>query len=140
MEYLKEIVEFGMIGILLLMSVIAVAVATERHLVFRKVNITEFSTRNSLEIFLTHRMHILATIGSNAPYIGLLGTVVGIMFTFYTMGSEGMMNPGKIMVGLALAMKVTAIGLVVAIPTVMIYNILLRKVKVLILEWDIRNE
>lgn len=140
MEYLKEIVEYGMIGLLFLMSIMAVAIATERYLVFRKIDLAEFSNKKTLEIVLTRRMHILATIGSNAPYIGLLGTVLGIMFTFYTMGKDGMMSSGKIMIGLALAMKVTAVGLVVAIPTVMVYNMLLRKVKVLILEWDILNE
>lgn len=140
MEYLKEIVEYGMIGLLILMSITAIAIATERYLVFSKIDLASFSNKKELEIFVTRRMHLLASIGSNAPYIGLLGTVLGIMFTFYTMGKDGMMSSGKIMMGLALAMKVTAVGLVVAIPTVVIYNTLLRKVRVLILAWEIRNE
>lgn len=140
MEYLKEIVEFGMIGLLVAMSFSAIAIATERYLVFRRIDLSAFPNKKELEIVLTQRMHLLASIGSNAPYIGLLGTVLGIMFTFYTMGKDGMMSSGKIMIGLALAMKVTAVGLVVAIPTVVIYNMLLRRVRVLILEWDIRNE
>lgn len=140
MEYLKDIVEYGMIGLLLAMSIIAVAIAIERHLLFRRIELIAFTNKKALELVLTRRMHLLASIGSNAPYIGLLGTVLGIMFTFYTMGKDGMMSSGKIMIGLALAMKVTAVGLVVAIPTVMLYNMLLRKVRVLILEWDIRNE
>ena len=88
---------------------------------------------------LTSRLHIIATVGSNAPYIGLLGTVLGIMLTFYTLGN-GFMDTGKIMVGLALALKATAVGLLVAIPSVVLYNFLLRKVKRLLLEWDIRHE
>lgn len=140
MEYLKEIVEFGMIGLLVAMSFSAIAIAIERYLVFRSIDLSGFANKQQLEIVLTQRMHLLASIGSNAPYIGLLGTVLGIMFTFYTMGKDGMMSSGKIMIGLALAMKVTAVGLVVAIPTVVIYNMLLRRVRVLILEWDIRNE
>jgi biopolymer transport protein ExbB len=88
---------------------------------------------------LTQKLHVIATIGSNAPYIGLLGTVLGIMLTFRTMGLEGMMDSGKIMVGLALALKATAAGLVVAIPSVVIYNFLLRRVKVLIMEWEISH-
>ena len=61
------------------------------------------------------------------------------MFTFYTMGQEGFMDTGKIMVGLALALKVTAVGLVVAIPSVALYNLLLRRAKVIMMKWEIAN-
>jgi biopolymer transport protein ExbB len=71
--------------------------------------------------------------------VGLLGTVLGIMLTFYTMGREGFMDTNKIMVGLALALKATAVGLLVAIPSIVLYNVLLRKVKVLIAQWEIGN-
>jgi len=50
-----------------------------------------------------------------------------------------MIDTGKIMIGLALALKATAVGLLVAIPSVTLYNLLLRKVKVLILRWEIMN-
>jgi biopolymer transport protein ExbB len=59
------------------------------------------------------------------------------MLTFYTLGNQGFMDTNKIMVGLALALKATAVGLIVAIPSVVLYNLLLRKVKRLLLEWDI---
>jgi biopolymer transport protein ExbB len=98
-----------------------------------------FSDKRSLELELTKKLYIIATIGSNAPYIGLLGTVLGIMLTFYTMGREGFIDTGKIMAGLALALKATAVGLLVAIPSVTFYNLLLRKVKVLLMQWEIRN-
>ncbi len=49
------------------------------------------------------------------------------------------MDTGKIMAGLALALKATAVGLVVALVAVVLYNALLRKVKVLMLEWEIAN-
>lgn len=93
--------------------------------------------KKSLELELTKKIHLIATIGSNAPYIGLLGTVLGIMLTFYMIGKEGFMDTGKIMAGLALALKATAIGLLVAIPAVSLYNFLLRKVKVLLMTWEI---
>ena len=137
MDWLKEAIDYGVIGILLFMSLVAVAIAIERTLVYRSVRIAEFDDRNALELTLTNKLHIIATIGSNAPYIGLLGTVLGIMLTFRTMGLEGMMDSGKIMVGLALALKATAMGLVVAIPSVVLYNFLLRRVKVLVMEWEI---
>ncbi|HEY8065253.1 MAG TPA: MotA/TolQ/ExbB proton channel family protein, partial [Methylosinus sp.] len=76
---------------------------------------------------------------SNAPYIGLLGTVLGIMLTFYNMGLDASADASKIMAGLALALKATAIGLVVALLSVVSYNALQRKAKVLMLKWEIAN-
>ncbi len=139
MEWLKAAVDYGIIGFLVVMSIIAVAIAVERHLVYKNIRIDDFSDKKALELSLTGKLHIIATVGSNAPYIGLLGTVLGIMLTFYTMGKEGFMDTNKIMVGLALALKATAIGLVVAIPSVTLYNFLLRRVKVLMIQWEMRN-
>jgi biopolymer transport protein ExbB len=139
MEWLKVTIDYGVLGLMLLMSVAAVAIAVERHLVYKNLNIDHFSDKKTLELALTEKLHFIATIGSNAPYIGLLGTVLGIMLTFYTMGREGFMDSGKIMVGLALALKATAAGLFVAIPSVVLYNVLLRKAKVLMMQWEIKN-
>lgn len=140
MDWLKEIVDYGIIGLLLILSVIAVAIAAERYLVMKRIRIEDFPEKKSLELELTKKLHLIATIGSNAPYIGLLGTVFGIMLTFYSMGQSGFMDSTKIMLGLALALKATAAGLVVAIPSIACYNMLLRRVKVLIMQWEIRNE
>ncbi|OQX23196.1 MAG: TonB-system energizer ExbB [Desulfobacteraceae bacterium IS3] len=137
MEWLKDAVDYGIIAFLGLMSVVAVAVAIERYLVYKNIRIEDFPDKKSLELEITKKIHIIATIGSNAPYIGLLGTVLGIMLTFYTMGQEGFMDTGKIMVGLSLALKATAVGLLVAIPSIVMYNFLLRKVKVLMMQWEI---
>jgi biopolymer transport protein ExbB len=139
MEHIQLMIDYGIIGLLLLMSMTGIGLAIERFLVYRKIRIEQYPNRKGLELDLTHKLHIIATIGSNAPYIGLLGTVLGIMLTFYTMGRDGLTDANKIMVGLALALKVTAIGLLVAIPAVVCYNLLLRKVKVLLLQWDIHH-
>ena len=139
MEYLGGIIDYGIIGLLIFMSFITVAIAVERHLTFRKIQTKHFQDRRTLELELTKRLHIIATIGSNAPYIGLLVTVLGIMLTFYTIGQGGFLETGKIMIGLALALKATAVGLVVAIPSIVIYNLLLRKVKVIVACWEIAN-
>ena len=139
MEYLKYIIDYGIIGLLVLMSIAAVAIAIERYLFFNTIKLFDYSERKSLELSLTERLHLIASIGSNAPYIGLLGTVLGIMFTFYSMGQNGFMDTGKIMIGLAMALKVTAVGLLVAIPAVFIYNLLLRKAKVILMQWDIED-
>lgn len=137
MEWLKIAIDYGIIGLLIVMSITAVAIGIERYLVFRSLRIEDFTDRKSLELELTKKLHLIASIGSNAPYIGLLGTVLGIMLTFYTMGRTGFMDTGQIMVGLALALKVTAVGLLVAIPAVTIYNLLLRKAKVMVMQWEV---
>ena len=140
MELTKLFVDYGIIGFLIFMSIVSLSIAIERFLTYRKIKIGDFTVKKSLELVLTRKVHLIATIGSNAPYIGLLGTVLGIMFTFYNMGEEGYMETGKIMIGLALALKATAIGLLVAIPSVALYNFILRKAKVLLMEWEIKND
>jgi biopolymer transport protein ExbB len=140
MEWLKVVVDYGIIGFLIFLSIIAIGVAIERFYFFKHIKLEVFPDQKSLELELTKKIHLIATIGSNAPYIGLLGTVLGIMLTFYMIGQEGFMDTGKIMVGLSLALKATAIGLLVAIPAVSLYNFLLRKVKVLLMTWEIEHE
>ncbi len=139
MDFLRYSVDYGVIGFLLLLSVVSLGVFIERLVFLRRINIDDYPVRKSLELDVTKKITILATIGGNAPYIGLLGTVLGIMLTFYTIGVEGYVNTTRIMTGLALALKATAIGLVVAIPAIGFYNYLLRKVRVILLQWDIRN-
>ncbi len=138
MEGIREAVDYGVIGILILMSVAALTVAIERWLFFRSIDLSSYKNRKLLEVDLTKYLHIIATVASNAPYVGLLGTVLGIMLTFYSIGTEGYMDTEKIMVGLALALKATAAGLMVAIPSVVLYNALLRKVKVILAQWEAR--
>ncbi|MDQ5988327.1 MAG: Tol-Pal system protein TolQ [Syntrophus sp. SKADARSKE-3] len=139
MRYLSLIVDYGVIGFLVLISIIALSIAIERYLTYRSIKIEQYQDKRALEFELTKRLHFIATIGSNAPYIGLLGTVLGIMATFYTMGKEGLFDTSKIMIGLALALKATAAGLLVAIPSIVFYNLLLRKVKDIILRWELEN-
>ena len=136
MEGLKEAVDYGVIGVLVLMSVTAFTVALERWFFLRSVDLSSYKNRKLLEVELTKYLYIIATVASSAPYVGLLGTILGIMLTFYTVGAEGYIETRKIMVGLALALKATAAGLLVAIPSLVIYNSLLRKVKVLLAQWE----
>ena len=140
MDWLRIVIDYGIIGLLIFLSIIAIGIAIERFYLFKNIKLESFKDKKSLELELTKKIHLIATIGSNAPYIGLLGTVLGIMLTFYMIGKEGFMDTGRIMVGLALALKATAVGLLVAIPAVSLYNFLLRKVKVLLLTWEIERE
>jgi biopolymer transport protein TolQ len=64
----------------------------------------------------------LATFGSVSPYIGLLGTVWGIMHAFIGLGSAGQATLASVAPGIAEALVATAIGLVVAIPAYIFYN------------------
>ena len=132
METIKLTIDYGIIGMLIVMSIIAIGIAIERFSFIRRFDLNEavksLETREELEIILTKNLYIIASIGSNAPYIGLLGTVLAIMLTFYEMGHGGM-DVKNIMVGLALALKVTAVGLLVAIPCVFLNNMILRRVR-----------
>jgi len=139
MEWLKFAVDYGIIGLLLVLSVCSIAMAIERLYAYRHIRLDRYKEKTSLEVDLTRNLHLIASIGSNAPYIGLLGTVLGIMLTFYSMGQEGLTNATKIMTGLALALKATAVGLLVAIPSVVLYNHLLRRVWVLVKDWEKTN-
>jgi biopolymer transport protein TolQ len=85
-----------------------------------------------LEKYLT----FLATTGSTAPFIGLFGTVWGIMTSFKGIGETGSASLAVVAPGIAEALIATAIGLVAAIPAVMGYNHFQHKIKVLIAEMD----
>jgi len=140
MNWLAYSIDYGIIIILVILSFVALAIFIERVLFLKRLDIRNYEDdRKSLEIDMTRRLSFIATVGSNAPYIGLLGTVLGIMLTFYTIGAEGYVDATRIMVGLALALKATAVGLLVAIPSIIFYNLLVRKVKVKLLEWDREN-
>jgi len=137
MQWLVYLVDYGIIGLLGVMSFFSVAFFVERYLFFKRLDLARYDKdRKLLEIDMTKRMSVIATIGSNAPYVGLLGTVLGIMLTFSTIGSQGYVDATGVMFGLALALKATAIGLVVAIPSIVFHNYLVRKVRVALLRWD----
>lgn len=140
MDWLKEAIDYGVIGLLLAASVLVVAVVLERLFFYGAVKPERYASAKVLELDLSRRLVVVASVASNAPYVGLLGTVLGIMLTFSSMDLSTGADPGKIMVGLALALKATAAGLVVALVAVVAYNALLRRAKVLMLEWEIARE
>jgi biopolymer transport protein ExbB len=128
-ELLKNLVDYGVIALLVLMSFISVWFFIERLFFYKSLDVSIFKTKKALDIALTKHLSIIGTIASNAPYIGLLGTVLAIMLTFMTM-SAGDIEATKIMASLALALKATAVGLVVAILSQIFYNILARYAEV----------
>jgi len=71
----------------------------------------------------------LATVGANAPYIGLFGTVLGIMKAFNDMSQAGAEGSGSVMAGISSALIATAAGLLVAIPSVLAFNYFQKRLK-----------
>ena len=139
-ELIKEITDYGIIGILGLMSFLSIWFYIERLLFFKQLDLKAYKHKEQLEIDITNHISIISSFGSNAPYIGLLGTVFGIIITFYTMGHGGDIDVKIIMSSLGLALKATAMGLVVAIPSMLFYNHLSRKIEVIIALWDIEQK
>jgi biopolymer transport protein ExbB len=72
-------------------------------------------------------LSILATIGSNAPFVGLFGTVLGIIRAFAYLGNQT--GSTAVMNGVSQALYATAMGLLVAIPAVIAFNVYSRKAK-----------
>lgn len=87
---------------------------------------------NRLEKYTT----FLATTGSTSPFIGLFGTVWGIMVAFEGIGKTGSASLAVVAPGIAEALIATAVGLVAAIPAVMAYNHFQHKIRVLVKEMD----
>jgi len=140
-DQIKDIVDYGIIGLLAFLSFITFWFAIERILYYRSIKVETYSNKTALELDISKRLATIASIGSNAPYIGLLGTVLAIILTFYIIGDQqDTINPGEIMKHLALALKATAAGLVVAIPATVLYNALLVKVDTLLAKWEIAQD
>jgi biopolymer transport protein TolQ len=81
-------------------------------------------------------LNFLATTGSTAPFIGLFGTVWGIMNSFHGIGSAGSASLAVVAPGIAEALIATAVGLVAAIPAVIAYNYYLSMSRKMIIEME----
>lgn len=134
---MKEIIDYSVLGFLGVLSVLVVAIGIERAWFYATVRVDDYNDKRLLELDLHKRLTLIATIGSNAPYVGLLGTVAGIMLTFVDIGKTSFVDTQTIMTGLALALKATAMGLIVAIPSIVLYNLLVRKAEIVLTKWDI---
>jgi len=99
----------------------------------------ERSMRRALAAELTgleSLVPFLATVGSTAPFIGLFGTVIGIMTSFQDIGAVGNANLATVAPGIGGALIATAFGLFAAIPAVIAYNFFLSKIRVITTEMD----
>jgi biopolymer transport protein ExbB len=91
---------------------------------------TAIDQRNKLE----KNLSILGTLGNIAPFIGLFGTVIGIIRAFHSLSISGSAGPSVISAGIAEALLTTAAGLVIAVPSVIFYNYYLRRVNTIMSE------
>ncbi|MBY0315136.1 MAG: MotA/TolQ/ExbB proton channel family protein [Bdellovibrionales bacterium] len=81
---------------------------------------------------LERSLTFLATVGSNAPYIGLFGTVLGIMKSFHDLAHASSAGQQTVMSGISAALIATAAGLLVAIPNILAYNYFQKQVKMIV--------
>ena len=79
---------------------------------------------------LVRSTYLLGTLGNNAPFVGLLGTVIGVIEAFHQLGDAGQNKAamGNVMSGIAEALVATGVGLFVALPAVVIYNLVQKKI------------
>lgn len=88
----------------------------------------------------TKWLSVLATVGSNSPFIGLFGTVLGIIRAFHDLAGNLSGGGNNVMNGISEALIATAVGLLVAIPVVIAYNVFTNKVKSLAANADLPAE
>jgi biopolymer transport protein ExbB len=81
-------------------------------------------------------LSVLATVGSTAPFVGLFGTVVGIVTAFHTIGVTGQGGLGAVSTGIAEALVATALGILVAIPALWLFNYVTQRVQRLVAELE----
>jgi biopolymer transport protein ExbB len=120
----------------------AIKLSLEHFKTFHSSGVEEiFKTLTQMEKPKLERyLGFLATVGSNGPYIGLFGTVLGIMKSFHEMGGQADGASGNIMAGISSALVATAAGLMVAIPAVLAYNFFSRQVKGILSNLDTCKE
>jgi biopolymer transport protein ExbB len=102
------------------------------------------AARGLQRVRLERGLAFLGTLGNNAPFLGLLGTVIGIIEAFEALGRTrlgsagpgGVLAPAAVMSGIAEALVATAVGLIVALPTVALYNFLHRRIQTLLVETE----
>jgi biopolymer transport protein ExbB len=137
MRYLSPLIDYGLLGFLGILSILVVGIYLERRTAYRRFlrELHAIGNEETLALLLKGHTHVIGTVASTAPYIGLLGTVLGIMLTFYQMGLSESINATEIMTHLALALKATAAGLCVALVAVVLNNLLADTSETVTLEW-----
>jgi len=127
--------------LLVLMSLVSVTVIIERFISIRQIEKNMFNySPVDLKLSLEKRLGILATFGNNAPFIGLFGTVLGVIKAFHDLATAKQFGVSVVMEGISQALVATALGLFVAIPSVIAYNYFVRKIKSILLIYEYQRE
>jgi biopolymer transport protein ExbB len=92
--------------------------------------------RSRERLMLERRVSILGTLGNNAPFIGLFGTVLGIIKAFNDLSENQQTGAQAVMRGISEALVATAVGLMVAIPAVLAFNYFMRRVRTTVANAD----
>jgi len=123
--------------LLLFMSLISLALIGERLVFYRRAAENREALRTALakdgeeglRVHLERNLTILASIGSNAPFIGLFGTVLGIIRAFHELSGDISGGADVVMGAISEALVATAVGIFVAIPALAAYNGFMRRVE-----------
>jgi len=89
---------------------------------------------------LRRGLAVLATVGATAPFVGLVGTVAGIVNAFHEIATAGQGGIAQVSGGVAEALVTTAIGIAVAIPAVWLYNFLTQRIGTLLMTIETRAQ
>lgn len=123
--------------LLVIMSFVSLALIGERMVFYRRAEQNRKALRaaladdgeEGLRVHLERNLTILASIGSNAPFIGLFGTVLGIIRAFHELSGDLTGGADVVMGAISEALVATAVGIFVAIPALAAYNGFMRKVE-----------
>ncbi|MCB4791445.1 MAG: MotA/TolQ/ExbB proton channel family protein [Elusimicrobia bacterium] len=110
-----------------LMEVAILNSQKQKPQVVELMDATRLDKRVEMERFLI----VLGTMGTVCPFIGLFGTVIGIIRAFHDLAMSGTGGPAIVAAGISEALVATAAGLAIAIPAVILYNYFMRKAKVI---------
>jgi biopolymer transport protein ExbB len=97
--------------------------------------LVEEAGRQEVPMIRSH-LTALKTIASIAPLLGLLGTVLGMISVFTTLSAQGNVNAGMLAGGISEALTTTAVGMIIAVPTLGFYNFFLNRFQLIILEME----
>jgi biopolymer transport protein ExbB/TolQ len=127
---------------LILCSVVAMAIIMERLIYYKrtlKTPLFEYQQPELVVRWLRRRMAGLQTVITIAPMLGLLGTVTGLMKSFYLLGNQvDNYNPKQISLGISEALITTAFGLIIAVTATVFYNYLTSRLEDYIADYNTR--
>lgn len=123
--------------VLVIMSFVSLALIGERMVFYRRARENRDALRaaladdgeDGLRVHLERNLTVLASIGSNAPFIGLFGTVLGIIRAFHELSGDLTGGADVVMGAISEALVATAVGIFVAIPALAAYNGFMRRVE-----------